>query len=253
MLLTELLKQKREKLLSIYCTAGYPSLGDLPTILTALEEAGVDFVEVGMPYSDPLADGPTIQESSSVALKNGISMDLIFEQLATYTGKMPLIMMGYLNPVLQYGIERFLKRCAEVGVSGTILPDLPPEIYKQNYQQLFEQYEISNIFLMSPQTSPERLKQIDALSTSFIYAVSSASTTGKKQGLEESDYIKNLKSLDLKHPVFVGFNISTVEDLALVHRHATGGIIGSAFIRHLNNKDRELTDRCKDFVRGLFS
>ncbi|MEZ4686010.1 MAG: tryptophan synthase subunit alpha [Bacteroidia bacterium] len=251
MRLTKLLNQKRKNLLSIYCTAGYPSRDVLPSILDALEEVGVDFVEVGIPYSDPLADGPTIQESSSIALQNGISIDLIFEQLASYDGNMPLVMMSYLNPVLQYGMERFLKRCVEAGVSGVILPDLPPEIYQKQYQELFEQTGISNIFLMSPQTSPERLRLIDSLSSSFIYAVSSASTTGKQQGLEESGYLKGLKNLGLNHPVMVGFNISTAADLALVHRHAAGGIIGSAFIKEIARYSDLLHVTCGNFIQSL--
>jgi tryptophan synthase alpha chain len=251
MKLKDLLHSKQEKLLSIYCTAGYPSLNDLPVILHALEEAGTDFVEVGIPYSDPLADGPTIQESNAIALENGISVDLIFDQLADYQGDMPLVTMSYLNPVLQYRMEDFLEKCKQARVSGIILPDLPPELYQRQYQDLFEGYGISMIFLISPQTSSERIALINSLSSSFVYAVSSASTTGKQKGLQESDYLKNLKNLGLDHPMFVGFNISTADDLALVHRHAAGGIIGSAFIRHLAGSNGPLDERCKAFVRTV--
>lgn len=251
MLLQKIITHKKQNMLSIYCTSGYPQLNSLPTILQSLESAGVDFVEVGIPYSDPIADGPTIQSSNSIALENGITIDLIFEQVIASNTSIPKVMMSYFNPVLQYGVERFLQACQEANISGIILPDLPVELYQAKYKTLFEQYQISKIFLISPQTSPARLVLIDKLSTSFIYAVSSASTTGKGNGLSGSEYLKGLKNLNLSSPIFVGFNIATAVDLALVHQHAAGGIIGSAFIKHITGRDEELPAACKEFVESV--
>ncbi len=251
MTLAETLKNKTNGLLNIYCTAGYPNLGDLPTIINALHRAGADMVEVGIPYSDPLADGPTIQESGSIALKNGITIEKIFEQLATCKAPIPKILMGYFNPVLQFGVKRFCQYCQETGVEGVILPDLPLEVYEKKYKAVFEAHGISNIFLITPHTSIERIKKIEALSTSFIYAVSSSSTTGNTQGLGgTNEYLEGLKSLPIKCPVLVGFNISTPHDFALVNRYAQGGIIGSAFIRHLKGKD-DIALASSEFVKYI--
>jgi len=239
---------KQKGLLNIYCTAGYPDLEDMPTIVNALHDAGADMVEIGMPYSDPIADGPTIQESNKIALANGITIERIFEQLKRCRPEIPKILMGYFNPVMQYGMEKFCARCAETGVDGLILPDLPIEIYERKYKALFEAHGLSNIFLITPQTSVERIRKIDSLSSTFIYAVSSASTTGKGDGLASAaNYLEGLKSLPVTHPVLVGFNISEPHDLELVHRHAGGGIIGSAFIKFLKGK-KDVAEASKNFV-----
>jgi tryptophan synthase alpha chain len=251
--LKDILSAKPNGLLNIYCTAGYPSMEDMPTIVNALHEAGADMVEIGMPYSDPIADGPTIQESNKIALANGITVERIFEQLARCRPEIPKILMGYFNPVMQYGIEKFCARCYETGVDGLILPDLPVEIYERQYKALFEKHGLSNIFLITPHTSEERVRQIDALSSTFIYAVSSSSTTGKGDGLgAAAQYLKGLKSLPVTHPLMVGFNISEPQDLALVHQHANGGIIGSAFIKFLKGKT-DVAEASKNFVDYITS
>ena len=249
--LKKVLETKKEGLLNIYCTAGYPQLNDLPTIVNALHEAGVDMVEIGIPYSDPIADGETIQKSNAIALNNGITIDLIFEQLEQCNKSIPKIVMTYFNPVFKYGLEHFCEQCQKVGVDGIIIPDLPLDLYESTYKKLFQTYGLSPIFLITPQTSGERLKFIDQLSSTFIYAVSSSSTTGKTTGINEgSAYLTGLKDLGLQHPVLVGFNISTSEDLALVNKHAQGGIIGSAFIKHLNENSSP-REACHSFVKQI--
>lgn len=242
------LSEKPNGLLNIYCTAGYPALNDMPKIVNALAEAGADMVEIGMPYSDPIADGPTIQESNKLALENGITIEKIFDQLATCDAEIPKILMGYFNPVMQFGMEKFCQRCKETGVDAVILPDLPLEIFEQKYKDLFAAYDLSNVFLITPLTSLERMRQIDALSSTFIYAVSSSSTTGSGGGLSEgSDYLRGLKSLPISHSILVGFNISRPQDLALVNQYAHGGIIGSAFIKYLKDKT-DVAEASKSFV-----
>jgi len=249
--LKTILSTKSNGLLNIYCTAGYPSLDDMPTIVNALHDAGADMVEIGMPYSDPIADGPTIQESNKIALENGITIERIFEQLEKCRPEIPKILMGYFNPVMQYGVEKFCARCAQTGVDGLILPDLPVEIYERQYKALFEAHGLSNIFLITPHTSVERIRKIDSLSSTFIYAVSSSSTTGKGDGLSSAaDYLEGLKSLPVTHPLLVGFNISEPQDLSLVHEHAHGGIIGSAFIKFLKGKS-DVAEASKDFVEYI--
>ncbi|MGI9546487.1 MAG: tryptophan synthase subunit alpha, partial [Flavobacteriaceae bacterium] len=230
----ETLKQ-RNKILSIYFTAGYPALDDTATIITSLEQEGVDMIEIGLPFSDPLADGPTIQESSTAALKNGMHTELLFEQLKEIRSKVkiPLVIMGYFNPVLQYGVEEFCRKCQQIGIDGLILPDLPLDVYLKEYSRIFDRHGILNIFLITPQTSEERIRQIDSASDGFIYMVSSASTTGAKSGFgeEQSAYFKRIAAMKLKNPQIVGFGISN----ALTFKHATefakGAIIGSAFIK----------------------
>lgn len=236
--LKKVLEAKQEGLLNIYCTAGYPKLNDLPKIVNALHDSGVDIVEIGIPYSDPIADGETIQKSNAVALSNGITIDLIFEQLKECTPDIPKVVMTYFNPVFKYGIEHFCQQCQSVGVEGIIIPDMPIGLYQASYEEMFKNYGLSPVFLITPQTSKERLKLIDDLSSTFIYAVSSSSTTGKATGglSDGNTYLSGLKGLGLKHPILVGFNISTSDDLSLVQKHANGGIIGSAFIKYLSDK-----------------
>tara|TARA_B110000967_G_C18851051_1_gene544635 strand:+ start:826 stop:1596 length:771 start_codon:yes stop_codon:yes gene_type:complete len=237
--LKHLFETKKEKLLSIYFSAGYPALNSTTTIINQLGKSGVDFIEVGIPFSDPLADGPIIQKSGTIALKNGMNLNLLFEQLESIkdTNKTPLIMMGYWNSILQYGLRNFLESCQKVGVSGAILPDLPMEIYIKNYKSLFEKYDIPMVFLITPQTSEERIRQLDNISNSFIYAVSSSSTTGKKTGIEGSkEYLDRIKNYQLKNPLITGFNIKTKSDFQFACKFTQGVVIGSAFIQSIKNE-----------------
>ncbi|MEO1030167.1 MAG: tryptophan synthase subunit alpha [Bacteroidota bacterium] len=232
--------QENKKLLSIYFTAGYPNLNDTVNIIKDLETSGVDMIEIGLPFSDPLADGPTIQASSTAALKNGMTTETLFEQLKDVRASVsiPLIIMGYFNPVLQYGVEAFCKKCQELGIDGVILPDLPVDVYDEHYKTTFEKYGLINVFLITPQTSEERIRYIDSISNGFIYMVSSASTTGAKSGFgdTQTDYFKRIASLHLKNPQIVGFGISNNETFTKATQYAKGAIIGSAFIKHLTNK-----------------
>jgi tryptophan synthase alpha chain len=229
--------QEDKKLLSIYFTAGYPSLNDTVSVLTQLQESGVDLVEIGLPFSDPLADGPTIQESSTAALKNGMTTQLLFDQLKDVrkTIHIPLIIMGYFNPMLQYGVEKFCATCAEIGIDGLIMPDLPLAEYEAEYKAIFEKYGLINVFLITPQTSDARIKQIDAASDGFIYMVSSASTTGAQSGFGNTttDYFKRIHDMQLKNQQIVGFGISNSETFEAATAFAKGAIIGSAFVKHL--------------------
>lgn len=251
--LTELLKSKPNNLLNIFYTAGYPQLEDTTVILTALENAGVDMVEIGIPFSDPLADGPTIQESSAVALANGMSIEKLFSQLEKHTIKIPLILMGYLNPVMQYGLEAFCKRCEEVGVDGIIVPDLPMAIFEMEFKKVFEKYNISNIFLVTPQTSEKRIKEIDANSTGFIYAVSSASTTGSKTDFSAAaDYLGRLQNMNLSTPVLTGFNIKNKQNFQDACHYVNGAIIGSEFIRQITGV-AEITEAATNYVASIRS
>ncbi len=228
-----------KKLLSIYFTAGYPERYDTVEIIHKLQEAGVDMIEIGLPFSDPLADGPTIQESSTAALKNGMTTSLLFEQLKGIreTVSIPLILMGYFNPMLQYGVEAFCKRCMEIGIDGLIIPDLPVDVYHEQYQDTFKQYGLYNMFLITPQTSEERIRYIDSVSNGFIYMVSSASVTGAKNcfGNEQTAYFQRVAGMKLQSPQLVGFGISNAETFQAATEHAKGAIIGSAFIKHLGD------------------
>lgn len=228
-----------KKLLSIYFTAGYPNLNDTVTIIQDLEKSGVDMIEIGLPFSDPLADGPTIQSSSTQALKNGMTTDVLFSQLKDIrkSVNIPLIIMGYFNPMLQYGVEAFCKKCAEIGIDGLIIPDLPVDVYNEQYKATFEKYGLINVFLITPQTSVERINFIDSISNGFIYMVSSASVTGGNSGFgdEQTKYFKRIAEMNLKNPQIIGFGISNNETFTQATSHAKGAIIGSAFIKHLTN------------------
>lgn len=230
--------EKEGPLLSIYFTAGYPDLEDTLPVLRDLQASGVDMVEIGLPFSDPLADGPTIQQSSTAALKKGMHTALLFEQLKEVRKEihLPLILMGYFNPVLQYGVEAFCQKCSEVGIDGLILPDLPLEIYEREYREIMERHGLRMTFLITPQTSEERIRKIDAASDSFIYMVSSASTTGAREGFgpEQAAYFKRIAAMGLRNPQIVGFGISNAATFGQATRDAKGAIIGSAFIRHLS-------------------
>ncbi|PHQ28228.1 tryptophan synthase subunit alpha [Leeuwenhoekiella nanhaiensis] len=229
--------QEDKKLLSIYFTAGYPKLEDTTTVIHELVKAGVDMIEIGLPFSDPLADGPTIQESSTAALKNGMTTATLFEQIKDIrkTVDIPLIVMGYFNPMLQYGVEEFCAKCAEIGIDGLIMPDLPLAEYEMHYKAIFEKYDLKMIFLITPQTADARIRQIDAASDAFIYMVSSASTTGKTSGFStvQTDYFERIAKLQLKNPQIVGFGIKDEETFKAATQTAKGAIIGSAFIKAL--------------------
>lgn len=229
--------QGDKKLLSIYFTAGYPTLGDTVDIIQELEKNGVDMIEIGLPFSDPLADGPTIQASSTRALENGMTTALLFEQLKDIrkTVSIPLILMGYFNPVLQYGLEAFCQKCREVGIDGLILPDLPLEIYRDRYRDIFKAYGLSNVFLISPQTPETRIREIDEAAEGFIYMVSSSSTTGAREGFgpEQLAYFKRIAGMGLKNPLIVGFGIGNKKSFEQATAHTKGAIIGSAFIKAL--------------------
>ena len=238
--------QEDKKLLSIYFTAGYPSLNDTTKIISELEKSGVDMIEIGLPFSDPLADGPTIQASSMQALKNGMTTELLFKQLATIreTVQIPLIIMGYFNPMMQFGVEQFCQKCEEVGIDGLIIPDLPLEIYESEYKNLFEKYGLKNIFLITPQTSDERILKIDALSNSFIYMVSSSSVTGNQVGFNEiqENYFERIASMNLKNPQIIGFGISDKVTFQQATKHQKGAIIGSGFINFIKKNSVDTID-----------
>ena len=228
------------KLLSIYFTAGYPNIDDTRSIIRELQDSGADMIEIGLPFSDPLADGPTIQASSTHALKNGMSTDLLFEQLQGIRDEIdiPLLIMGYFNPVLQYGVERFCKRCQELGIDGLILPDLPLAEYQLHYEQTFKKHGLANVFLITPQTSDTRIKQIDQASDGFIYMVSSASTTGVQDGFaqDKQAYFDRIAGMNLNNPTIVGFGIGDAQSFRSATSRANGAIIGSAFIRMLTSE-----------------
>lgn len=241
-----------KKLLSIYFTAGYPRLDDTVPIIEELEKHGVDMIEVGLPFSDPLADGPTIQESSTTALKNGMNSALLFEQLKDIrkTVSIPLIIMGYFNPILQYGVEEFCRECSNIGIDGLILPDLPVDVYQEEYKTIFKKHGLINVFLITPQTSELRIRQIDAASDGFIYMVSSSSTTGTQEGFgkEQQDYFERIAGLGLKNPQIVGFGISNAKTFDQATTKAKGAIIGSAFIKDLGVNG---TDGIGNFVKRI--
>ena len=230
--------QENKKLLSIYFTAGFPKLNDTKSIIENLEKSGVDMIEIGLPFSDPLADGPTIQASSTKALENGMTTEVLFNQLRAIrkTVSIPLLIMGYFNPILQYGVEKFCKKCATIGIDGLIIPDLPVKEYTENFKPIFEKYELINVFLITPQTSNERIKFIDEISNGFIYMVSSASVTGSQNsfGIEQQNYFKRIASKQLKSPQIVGFGISNAETFQQATSKAKGAIIGSAFVKYVD-------------------
>jgi tryptophan synthase alpha chain len=244
--------QEDKKLLSIYFTAGYPEPEDTVQIIQDLEKSGIDFIEIGLPFSDPLADGPTIQESSTKALKAGMTTNRLFQQLEGIRDsvEIPLIIMGYFNPILQYGVERFCQKCEESGIDGLIIPDLPVDVYNEEYRAIFEAHRLQNIFLITPQTSEERIRFIDSVSDGFIYMVSTASVTGSTKGFSEEtkDYFKRIDSMNLKNPQVVGFGIGDNETFKQATQYAKGAIIGSAFIKHINKTG---TGKIAEFVKGI--
>jgi len=238
--LNTLFNTKKDNLLSIYYTAGYPEINTTLDIAEALEKAGADFLEIGFPYSDPVADGPTIQHSSEKALENGMTLHLLFEQLEDLRKRVsiPILLMGYVNPIVQYGVENFCKKAAEVGVDGIIVPDLPMYEYESLYAQYFKANGLSNIFLVTPQTSGERIRKIDELSNSFIYLLSSSSITGGTLQVSTNveDYYKRIKAMELNNPAIIGFGISNNESFTKACEYASGAIVGSAFVKLLGTE-----------------
>ena len=254
--INHLFETKKENILSVYFTAGFPNLNDTVEIIQQLEKNGVDLIEIGMPFSDPTADGPTIQHTSEVALKNGMRLELLFEQLKNIrqTVKIPLILMGYLNPVYQFGVERFCAKCAEVGVDGTILPDLPLDEFEQEYKTIFTQNNLHNILLITPQTSESRIRQIDEASSGFIYMVSSSSTTGAGKKVEDfqQSYFERIQNMNLKNPRLIGFGISDYATFNNACKFASGAIVGSAFVKSFSTEIK-LEDSISRFVKNLVS
>jgi tryptophan synthase alpha chain len=253
--LQQLFRRKDNNILSIYFTAGYPQLNDTVTIIDSLDKAGADLIEIGIPFSDPMADGLTIQESNNVALQNGMSVSLLFQQLSDIRShtQMPLLLMGYLNPILQYGFERFCKDAQQCGIDAFIIPDIPLYEYENNYRDILQKYKLQLIFLITPQTPAERISYIDELSTGFIYLVTSSSVTGKNAGFttQHATYLKGIKDKQLKHPVLAGFGISTAEDFRLINDFVQGGIIGSKFINILKENPQTLQPAIAAFINDI--
>ena len=248
----KLFKENPTNILSVYFTAGYPHLDSTAGIVRALENAGVDMIEIGMPFSDPMADGPVIQRSNEKALQNGMNLKLLFNQLNNIRNevKIPLLLMGYLNPVIQFGIENFCVKCMETGIDGVILPDLPPLIYTEEYLSIFNKYNLYNILLISPQSSIERISAIDKISRGFIYLVSSSSVTGAKGNFSEDQmsYFKRVREMNLENPCLIGFGISNRETFINAGKYARGGIIGSAFVKILG-QEGNIVDKINQFIK----
>ncbi len=251
--LKKLFDAKSSKVLNVYCTAGYPTLDSTLPIITALENNGADLVEIGMPYSDPLADGPVIQESGARALENGMSIEVLFEQLKTLraTSNIPLVLMGYMNPVLQYGFEKFCAEAAAVGVDGLILPDMPAYEFESKYGAIVKKHHLDFIFLVTPETPTERIQYLDSLSSGFLYAVSASATTGSALNFEAVDsYLQKLQQLRLTNPILVGFGVKDAASFELATRHTAGAIIGSAYIKALENST-DVTTTTAQFLSSI--
>ncbi|MEM7106930.1 MAG: tryptophan synthase subunit alpha [Bacteroidota bacterium] len=252
--INQLFENKQERILSVYYSAGFPALDDTLHVAVELEKAGADMIEIGIPFSDPIADGPTIQQSNKAALDNGMTLELLFQQIKVLREQVsvPVLLMGYVNPVLQYGVDKFCASCKEAGVDGLILPDLPMFEFLVEYQSKFDQYGLKNIFLITPQTSDERIRQVDEHSNSFIYMVSTSSTTGAKDsfGDEQAVYFERVKSLDLVNPTLVGFGISNKATFEQACAHSNGAIIGSAFIKLIGSSS-DLKSDIHQFVKNI--
>jgi tryptophan synthase alpha chain len=249
-------------ILSVYCTAGFPHLDDTLNVMKALQGNGADIIELGMPYSDPLADGPVIQHSSTIALQNGMTIKKLFEQLKDFRKSpakggigeaMPVLLMGYMNPILQYGFEKFCDDAAVVGIDGLILPDLPEYEYETEYGTVIKKYGLDFVFLVTPETSEERVRKLDELSNGFLYAVSSSSTTGKDKNMADvKSYLQKIKNLKLKNPLLVGFGIKDKQSFEAACENANGAIIGTAFIKTLENT-RNIDETTKEFLRSILN
>lgn len=242
-----------QKKLNIYFTAGFPNLEDTTEIMKVIQNSGGDYMEIGMPYSDPVADGEIIQKAHEIALKNGMTIAKLFEQLKSVKNeiKIPIVLMGYINPVLSFGFENFCRECAESGVSGLIIPDLPPVEFEKNYQKILQKYNLNFSFLVTPETGDERIRYLDSLSSGFLYAVSSSSTTGNEnKEVKNTDYLNNLSQLNLKNPVFIGFGIKNKIDFESVTEKSAGGIIGTAIVKILLENEN-WQKKASDFIRSI--
>lgn len=252
--LNKLFTDKRNDILSVYFTAGYPQLNDTAAIIKYLAVYGADIIEIGIPFSDPMADGPVIQKSNDQALKNGMTLRLLFSQLNDVRKEtdIPLLLMGYLNPVLQYGIEEFCAKSEEAGIDGLILPDLPIDVYKKEYKNIVRKHNLSAVFLVAPETSDERIREIDTISNGFIYVVSSSSTTGIKEDIENKQlkYFKRIRNFGLKNPILIGFGISNSNTFKRACEYGNGAIIGSAFINALS-AGKDIKDNIRIFVGSI--
>jgi tryptophan synthase alpha chain len=252
--LKALFEKKKSNVLNVYCTAGYPQLNSTVEVMKCLQANGADLIELGMPYSDPLADGPVIQASSSKALQNGMTISKLFEQLKDFRKEVqvPVILMGYLNPVLQYGFENFCAKAAEVGIDGLIIPDIPMYEYEKEYSETIKRHNLDFIFLVTPETSEERIKKLDELSSGFLYAVSSSSITGSDNDFSAvENYLRRLKEMKLKNPVLVGFGIKVKITFQTACKYAYGAIIGSAYIKAIENEDIE--ESTKRFLKSILT
>ncbi|MDR2475604.1 MAG: tryptophan synthase subunit alpha [Bacteroidales bacterium] len=252
--INQLFEQKRQEILSVFFTAGHPKLEDTVLIINELQSNGVSLIEIGIPFSDPMADGKVIQESSAVALKNGMSLRKLLSQLRNVRNDVhiPLIMMGYLNPIMQFGFENFCRECSSVGIDGMIIPDLPFHDYMESYREISERYGLHIIMLITPETSEERIRLIDEHTSGFIYLVSSAATTGTQLGFGEDalQYFRRIKAMNLRNPLMVGFGISNREMVQSVCEHAAGAIVGSKFIKLLDSEG-SVHDAVKALVSDL--
>lgn len=251
--LKKLFDAKSSNVLNVYCTAGYPTLDSTLPIIAALEKNGADLVEIGMPYSDPLADGPVIQESGAKAIENGMSIEVLLEQLKSLRVKsnIPVVLMGYMNPVLQFGFEKFCAAAAAVGVDGLILPDMPAYEFETKYGAILKKHHLDFIFLVTPETPTERIQYLDSLSSGFLYAVSASATTGSALNFDAVDaYLQKLKQLQLNNPILVGFGVKDAASFELASRHTAGAIIGSAYIRALENST-DVTATTAQFLSSI--
>jgi tryptophan synthase alpha chain len=251
----ELFLKKKQNVLNVYFTAGFPALESTVTIMKSLQDAGADMIELGMPYSDPIADGPVIQSSGTIALANGMTIYKLFEQLKNFRNEiqLPVLLMGYMNPIIQYGFGNFCRDAAAAGVDGLILPDLPMFEFEKEFGAQINKYKLDFVFLITPETEEARVKKLDELSSGFLYAVSSSSTTGKDAALSyQEKYFKRLQSMKLKNPVLIGFGIRDRSSFSKACSYANGAIIGTAFIKALENAtEHEIPARTKDFINSL--
>ena len=253
--LEKLFQRKKDHVLNVYCTAGFPNIDSTLTVMKSLEENGADIIELGMPYSDPLADGPVIQSSSLRALRNGMTIRKLFEQLKEFrkTVNVPVLLMGYMNPVIQFGFEAFCKEAAELGIDGLIIPDLPIYEFETEYGEIIRKYNLDFIFLVTPETEENRIKKLDSLSTGFLYAVSSSSTTGKDKNFESvKNYLHRLNDLKLKNPILVGFGIKDKASYEDACEYANGAIIGTAFIKSIENS-QDLKISTQNFLNNILN
>ena len=250
----ELFEKKQHGVLNVYCTAGYPQLNSTLDVMKCLQANGADLIELGMPYSDPLADGPVIQASSTQALQNGMTISKLFEQLRGFRNEIhvPVVLMGYLNPLLQYGFENFCEKAAEVGIDGLIIPDIPMYEYENEYGEIIRRYDLDFIFLVTPETSEDRIKKLDELSSGFLYAVSSSSITGSDKDFSPVEtYLSRLKEMKLKNPILVGFGIKDKSSFQTACKYANGAIIGSAYIKAIENSNTE--EATKKFLEEVLN